>query len=45
MSLGEDLLKLSLTGSRKTEDPSLKNSMHGQKPTLGDVKRSLKAGR
>ena len=45
MSLGEDLLKMSLVDSRKTEDPSVTAGMHGQKPTLGDVKKSLKVGR
>lgn len=41
MSLGEDLMKLSLGGSR-IPDPIANAAKRGKIPTLGEVKRSLK---
>ncbi|KAI0768437.1 HORMA domain-containing protein [Irpex lacteus] len=43
MSLGEDLMKLSINGRGKKPDPVSDASKKGKVPTLGEVKRSLKA--
>ncbi|KAI9065377.1 HORMA-domain-containing protein [Trametes sanguinea] len=42
MSLGEDMMNLSLSGSR-SQDPVADAARRGKVPTLGEVKRSLKA--
>ncbi|KAJ3558173.1 hypothetical protein NM688_g1079 [Phlebia brevispora] len=42
MTLGEDLMKLSISGS-KTRDPVVDATKKGKIPTLGEVKRSVKA--
>ena len=42
MSLGDDLMKLSLAGKRKNADPVSDATKRGHVPTLGEVKRSLK---
>lgn len=42
MSLGEDLMKMSLKSSSKPADPAAEASKIGKTPTLGEVKRSLK---
>ena len=42
MSLGDDLMKLSISGAQKTLDPVADATMKGKIPTLGEVKRSLK---
>lgn len=42
MTLGEDLMKLSLSG--KKSDPVAEATKDGRIPTLGEVKRSLKVG-
>jgi meiosis-specific protein len=45
MSLGDDLMKLSLSGGKKKDvDPVANASKKGRLPTLGEVKRSLKVG-
>ncbi|KAI0699230.1 HORMA domain-containing protein [Cytidiella melzeri] len=43
MSLGDDLMKLSLAGDAKRSDPVSNATKRGRVPTLGEVKRSLKA--
>ncbi|THH17110.1 hypothetical protein EW146_g3631 [Bondarzewia mesenterica] len=43
MSLGEDLLKLSLNGSKNSVDPVTEATKNGKLHTLGDVQKSLKA--
>ncbi|KAI0780584.1 HORMA domain-containing protein [Trametes elegans] len=43
MSLGEDMMNLSLAGSKKRCDPVADATRNGKIPTLGEVKRSLKA--
>ncbi|KAI0647405.1 HORMA domain-containing protein [Trametes meyenii] len=43
MSLGEDMMNLSLSGSRPSHDPVADATRKGKIPTLGEVKRSLKA--
>ncbi|KAI0636628.1 HORMA-domain-containing protein [Trametes polyzona] len=43
MSLGEDMMNLSLSGPRKSQDPVADATRRGQIPTLGEVKRSLKS--
>ncbi|OSD08508.1 DNA-binding protein [Trametes coccinea BRFM310] len=43
MSLGEDMMNLSLSGSRRSQDPVADAARRGKVPTLGEVKRSLKA--
>ena len=40
MTLGDDLMKLSLSG--KNSDPVADATKKGKVPTLGEVKRSLK---
>lgn len=40
MTLGEDLMKMSLSG--KKSDPVIDATKKGKIPTLGEVKRSLK---
>ena len=42
MSLGEDLMKLSISGTKKAADPVSDATRKGRIPTLGEVKRSLK---
>lgn len=42
MSLGDELMKLSLSGKKKGNDPVADASKQGKLPTLGEVKRSLK---
>ena len=42
MSLGDDLMKLSINGRGKKQDPVSDASKKGKVPTLGEVKRSLK---
>ena len=42
MSLGEDMMNLSLAGSKKGCDPVADAMRNGKIPTLGEVKRSLK---
>ena len=42
MSLGDDLMKMSISGSRKAADPVADATRKGRVPTLGEVKRSLK---
>ncbi|KAI0822740.1 HORMA-domain-containing protein [Trametes gibbosa] len=43
MSLGEDMMHLSLSGSNRSHDPVSDATRSGKVPTLGEVKRSLKA--
>ncbi|KAH9901464.1 HORMA domain-containing protein [Cubamyces lactineus] len=43
MSLGEDMMNLSLSGTNKPLDPVADATRRGKIPTLGEVKRSLKA--
>ncbi|CDO73614.1 hypothetical protein BN946_scf185014.g84 [Trametes cinnabarina] len=43
MSLGEDMMNLSLSGSGGAHDPVAAAARQGKVPTLGEVKRSLKA--
>ena len=43
MSLGADLMKLSISAKKETTDPVVAAARQGKVPTLGDVKRSLKA--
>ena len=43
MTLGEDLMKLSISGPKQA-DPVANASKHGKVPTLGEVKRSLQVG-
>ncbi|KAI0333593.1 HORMA-domain-containing protein [Cubamyces sp. BRFM 1775] len=43
MSLGEDMMNLSLSGANKSHDPVADATRRGKVPTLGEVKRSLKA--
>ncbi|KAI0672868.1 HORMA-domain-containing protein [Trametes maxima] len=43
MSLGEDMMNLSLSGSKPSYDPVADATRKGKIPTLGEVKRSLKA--
>lgn len=45
MSLGEDLMKMSLSDAQKHADPILDATKSGRAPTLGDVKKSLKVRR
>jgi meiosis-specific protein len=42
MSLGDDLMKLSISGGKRA-DPVSDATKKGKVPTLGEVKRSLKA--
>ncbi|KAI0785638.1 HORMA domain-containing protein [Abortiporus biennis] len=42
MSLGDDLMKLSISGKGQV-DPVANATIHGRVPTLGEVKRSLKS--
>ena len=42
LSLGDDLMKMSLCGSRKNVDPAGEASKNGKAPTLGEVQKSLK---
>ena len=42
MSLGDDLMKLSISGKKKGADPVADATKRGKLPTLGEVKRSLK---
>lgn len=42
MSLGEDMMNLSLSGTNKPSDPVADATRRGKIPTLGEVKRSLK---
>lgn len=42
MSLGDDLMKLSISGKKKANDPVADATKKGKLPTLGEVKRSLK---
>lgn len=42
MSLGDDLMNLSISGKKKTSDPVADATRKGKIPTLGEVKRSLK---
>lgn len=44
MSLGEDMMNLSLSGSKQSQDPVADATRRGKIPTLGEVKRSLKVG-
>ena len=41
MSLGDDLMKLSISGGKRA-DPVSDATKKGKIPTLGEVKRSLK---
>jgi meiosis-specific protein len=43
LSLGDDLMKMSLGGPRKNADPAAEASKKGKAPTLGEVQKSLKA--
>ena len=43
LSLGDDLMKMSLGGPRKDADPAAEASKKGKAPTLGEVQKSLKA--
>ena len=43
MTLGEDLMKLSISGLKQA-DPVANAYKQGKVPTLGEVKRSLKVG-
>ncbi|KAI0664727.1 HORMA domain-containing protein [Cubamyces menziesii] len=43
MSLGEDMMNLSLSATDKSRDPVADATRRGKIPTLGEVKRSLKA--
>lgn len=45
MSLGDELTKLSISGKRRERevDPVAEATKNGKVPTLGEVKRSLKA--
>ncbi|TDL24968.1 DNA-binding protein [Rickenella mellea] len=43
MTLGEDLMKMTLNGQPPPEDPVALATMKGVVPTLGDVKKSVKA--
>lgn len=42
MSLGEDLMKMSIQGSSGANDPAAEASKQGKVPTLGEVQKSLK---
>lgn len=42
MSLGDELLKLSLNGKKKVVDPATEAMRSGRMPTMGDVKKALK---
>lgn len=42
MSLGDDLMKLSISGKKRANDPVADATRKGKLPTLGEVKRSLK---
>ena len=42
MSLGDDLMNLSISGRGKKSDPVTDATKKGKVPTLGEVKRSLK---
>lgn len=42
MSLGDELLKLSLNGKKKTVDPAIEAIRSGRMPTMNDVKRAIK---
>ena len=42
MSLGEDMMNLSLSATDKSHDPVADATRRGKIPTLGEVKRSLK---
>ena len=42
MSLGDDLMNLSISGRGKKSDPVSDATKKGKVPTLGEVKRSLK---
>lgn len=42
MSLGDDLMKLSISSKQKKSDPVSDATKKGNVPTLGEVKRSLK---
>ncbi|THH27739.1 hypothetical protein EUX98_g6459 [Antrodiella citrinella] len=43
MSLGEDLMKMSISGPAKRTDPIVDATKKGRVPTLGEVKKSLKS--
>ncbi|KAI0707776.1 HORMA-domain-containing protein [Earliella scabrosa] len=42
MTLGDEMMNLSLSGSRQVQDPVAEATKRGKVPTLGEVKRSLK---
>ena len=42
MTLGDEMMNLSLSGSRQVQDPVAEATKKGKVPTLGEVKRSLK---
>lgn len=42
MSLGDELLKLSLNGKKKAIDPATEAIRSGRMPTMNDVKRAIK---